>query len=52
MPPDRTAGRSWNRVELECAEHLNEFSVEQVNIDPADVWLTVEGGVGAHSGLP
>ncbi len=38
------------RVELECAEYLNEFSVEQVNIDPVDVWLTVTGGVGAHSG--
>jgi hypothetical protein len=38
------------RVELECAEHLNESSLEQVTIDPANVWLTVEGGVGAHSG--
>ena len=38
------------RVELECAELLNESSLEQVKIDPAEVWLTVEGGVGAHSG--
>ena len=38
------------RVELECAEHLNESSLQQVTIDPANVWLTVEGGVGAHSG--
>ena len=64
FPPDNSSFRQkvsihaagpdgWtelDRVELECAEHLNEFSVEQVNIDPADVWLTVEGGVGAHSG--
>ena len=38
------------RVELECAEYLNEFSVEQVMIDPVDIWLAVTGGVGAHSG--
>ncbi len=38
------------RVDLECAEHLNESSLEQVTIEPANVWLKVEGGVGAHSG--
>ena len=37
-------------VDLECAEYLDEFSVEQVDIDPDNVWLTVTGGVGAHSG--
>ena len=42
--------KTLGRVELECAEYLNEFSVEQVNVDPVDVWLTVTGGVGAHSG--
>ena len=42
--------RTLGRVELECAEYLNEFSVEQADIDPVDVWLTVTGGVGAHSG--
>ncbi len=42
--------RALGRVDLECAEYLNEFSVEQVNIDPVNVWLTVTGGVGAHSG--
>ena len=42
--------RTLGRVELECAEYLNEFSVEQVDIDPVDIWLTVAGGVGAHSG--
>ncbi len=42
--------KTLGRVDLECAEYLNEFSVEQVNIDPANVWLTVTGGVGAHSG--
>ena len=42
--------RTLGRVELACADYLNEFSVEQVNIDRVDVWLTVTGGVGAHSG--
>ena len=42
--------RTLGRVELECAEYLNEFSVEQVDIEPVNVWLTVTGGVGAHSG--
>ena len=42
--------KALGRVDLECAEYLNEFSVEQVNIDPVNVWLTVSGGVGAHSG--
>ncbi len=42
--------KTLGRVELECAEYLNEFSVEQAEIDPVDVWLTVSGGVGAHSG--
>lgn len=49
-----TSGREgWvelGRVELECAEQLDESSVEQVNIEPANIWLAVEGGVGAHSG--
>ena len=42
--------KTLGRVELECAEYLNDFSVEQADIDPVDVWLTVIGGVGAHSG--
>ena len=42
--------KALGRVELECAEYLNEFSVEQVDIDAANLWLTVAGGVGAHSG--
>ena len=42
--------KAMGRVDLECAEYLNEFSVEQVNIDSVNVWLTVSGGVGAHSG--
>ena len=42
--------RTLGRVELECAEYLNEFSVEQVRMDAANLWLTVAGGVGAHSG--
>lgn len=42
--------QTLGRVELECAEYLNEFSVEQVEIEPVNVWLTVTGGVGAHSG--
>lgn len=42
--------KTLGRVELECAEYLNEFSVEQVRIEPFDLWLAVTGGVGAHSG--
>ena len=42
--------KALGRVELECAEYLNETSVEQVYLDPVDLWFTVAGGVGAHSG--
>lgn len=31
-------------------DYLDEESVKQVEIDPSRVWLTVDGGVGAHSG--
>jgi hypothetical protein len=31
-------------------DFVNEGSVTQVQIDPARVWLTVDGGVGAHGG--
>ncbi len=42
--------KALGRVELECAEYLDESSVEQVVLDPVDLWFTVVGGVGAHSG--
>ncbi len=42
--------KTLGRVDLECAEYLNAFSVAQANIDPAVLWLTVLGGVGAHGG--
>jgi hypothetical protein len=31
-------------------DYTSEGSVSQVQIDPSRIWLTVEGGVGAHGG--
>jgi hypothetical protein len=31
-------------------DYVSEGSVTQVQIDPSRIWLTVEGGVGAHGG--
>ena len=42
--------KTLGRVELECADYLNESSVKQVKIEPVNVWLTITGGAGAHSG--
>lgn len=32
-------------------DYLGDGSVRQAFIDPADIWLLVDGGVGAHGGL-
>lgn len=39
-----------SRVELACANYLDEFSLEQVKLEPVNVWLSVQGGAGAHGG--
>ncbi len=31
-------------------DYLNEHSVNQVDIDPAHIWLAIDGGIGAHGG--
>ncbi|MBX3054020.1 MAG: hypothetical protein KF753_21260 [Caldilineaceae bacterium] len=44
---------SWvelGQVELECSGFVADDSVQQVSLDPASVWLTVDSGAGAHSG--
>ena len=38
------------RLELECVNYLIEDDLTQVAIEPSNVWLTVQGGAGAHSG--
>ena len=38
------------RVELECVNYMEESSLEQVAFEPSNVWLTVQGGAGAHGG--
>ncbi|MCX6050780.1 MAG: hypothetical protein NT075_37295 [Chloroflexi bacterium] len=32
-------------------DYLGDGSVTQVNVEPSHLWIQVEGGVGAHSGL-
>ena len=49
----RPGAEGWvelGRVELECASFLTDSSLNQVEFGQADVWLTVEGLAGAHSG--
>ncbi len=38
------------RIELSCPDYVNQNSVRQVFLEPTTIWLTVEGGTGAHSG--
>ena len=37
-------------MELECVNYMEESSLEQVAFEPSNVWLTVQGGAGAHGG--
>lgn len=39
-----------SRVELECVAYIDESSLQQVQLGPTDIWLIVQGGVGAHGG--
>ncbi|MEZ4636512.1 MAG: hypothetical protein R2856_16390 [Caldilineaceae bacterium] len=48
-----SADGAWNeiaRIELECADYVDEAGVNQVTIAPESLWFTVDGGAGAHSG--
>ncbi len=38
------------RLSLELPDYVDPGSVRQVQVEPTRVWLTVEGGVGAHGG--
>ena len=38
------------RAELACVNYLDEHALQQVAIEPAGLWLTVQGGAGAHGG--
>lgn len=37
--------------QLTSPDYLGEGSVAQAKIEPGHIWLTVEGGAGAHSGV-
>ena len=64
LPPDSASAKhmvsihealpgGWlelDRTELDCVNYLDEFSLEQVKIEAASLWLTVQGGAGAHGG--
>lgn len=39
------------RLELPDIDSLLEAAVEQVQVAPGRIWIEVEGGVGAHSGV-
>lgn len=46
-------GSGWrevDRVELEDSDYLDRIGVQQVPIEPENVWLQVESALGAHSG--
>lgn len=38
------------RIELECADYVDQVGVSSVDISPDSLWLRVDGGAGAHSG--
>ncbi|MDQ3706496.1 MAG: hypothetical protein M3437_15020 [Chloroflexota bacterium] len=42
--------REVDRIELEDPDYLDRMGVQQVPIEPENVWLQVESAVGAHSG--
>ena len=39
-----------SQVELACVNYLDEFSLELVMVELANIWLSVQGGAGAHGG--
>ncbi len=38
------------RAEFEDADYIDEGSVQQVFLEPGNLWMSVESGVGAHGG--
>lgn len=48
--PGQSDWTELGRTDLECVSYLEESWLEQVQIAPGDVWLTVKGGTGAHGG--
>ena len=38
------------RIELECADYVDATGVNAVDISEDTLWITVDGGAGAHSG--
>ncbi|MBI1295386.1 hypothetical protein GC175_10575 [bacterium] len=38
------------RIELECADYVDATGVNAVDISQDKLWITVDGGAGAHSG--
>ena len=48
--PGQAGWTELGRTDLECVTYLEETWLEQVQIVPGDLWLTVKGGTGAHGG--
>ncbi len=46
-----TATEADAALEMAAPDYLGEGSLQQVTVEPERVWLQVEGGVGAHSGI-
>ncbi len=46
--PAQDGWTELGRSELECVSFLEESWLEQVEIEPDEVWLIVKGGTGAH----
>lgn len=39
-----------SKVEMDLPDYINPESVTQVQIDPTQLWVAVDGGAGAHAG--
>ncbi len=39
------------RVQLEATDYVDRAAVSEVQIEPENIWLQVDGGAGAHSGI-
>lgn len=48
--PGQAGWTELARTDLECVSYLEEAWLEQVPIEPENVWLAAKGGTGAHGG--
>lgn len=43
--------KELSKIELTDPDYIDPASVQQVSLEPSHIWISIEAGMGAHSGL-